>query len=480
MRPLFIIIAFLTLNVAKAQVTISNRGTNLTITNGTNITIIGSYTNTLSATGLSGNMENSGDINVTGDWINNCSNYNFTTTSGTVKFTGNNSQTISGSQPTNFPNLVIDKQSNHVTVNNNDNKILNNLSLQRGKIILGTNNLILGPNAEVTGTPGQASYIQADGTGTLAKQFNRIESFTFPIGTASHYASFTISLTDASFTGSDFIYTGTSEGTPPYLTGDDYINRHWTINSQGFSNIAYNVSYNYRQSDIVGNEQNLSTAFYDGIVWNEVGNVDTASNSLSSSSAITSAPNNIVFSGVKAASALPIELIYFKALPLNQCVKLEWSTASESNNDYFTIERSRDGRNFYPIGKVKGAGNSLRELPYQYLDESPYSGTSYYRLRQTDYDGKFSFSDIVAVNYFGHKAPLAYYQAGTGSIVAQNIGSDAGIIEVYSVSGALVHIEIISPGVEKTVIHAGNLPKGLYISRITTGTATYTSKITTY
>ncbi|HMT29224.1 MAG TPA: T9SS type A sorting domain-containing protein, partial [Bacteroidia bacterium] len=98
------------------------------------------------------------------------------------------------------------------------------------------------------------------------------------------------------------------------------------------------------------------------------------------------------------SSPLPVGLLYFNASPVNnETVLCSWETASEVNNDFFTIERSKDGNAFEEISKVDGAGNSNVVLNYSYTDEHPYSGISYYRLKQIDFDGKFSYSQVVAV-----------------------------------------------------------------------------------
>lgn len=104
-----------------------------------------------------------------------------------------------------------------------------------------------------------------------------------------------------------------------------------------------------------------------------------------------------IYIGTIPGSTLPIELTYFKAEINQEAVDLIWETASEENNEFFTIERSADGRSFKEIGKVKGAGNSSTYLEYQLKDKSPLTGYNYYRLKQTDTDGKFSYSktDVV-------------------------------------------------------------------------------------
>ena len=109
---------------------------------------------------------------------------------------------------------------------------------------------------------------------------------------------------------------------------------------------------------------------------------------------------------------LPVKLVSFDATPLKenetQKVDCRWSTASEINNNYFTIERSQDLENFEGIGNVKGAGNSSKLLHYQYRDEDPFTKAAnsssqpdklYYRLRQTDFDGTSTLSEIKAVEF---------------------------------------------------------------------------------
>src|ERR1051326_888140 len=97
-----------------------------------------------------------------------------------------------------------------------------------------------------------------------------------------------------------------------------------------------------------------------------------------------------------SCSNLPIELTSFTASPLPDGNLLKWTTATETNNDYFTVERSADATNFTQIATEKGAGNSDHVLQYSASDDEPLNGMNYYRLRQTDYDGHFSFSDIIA------------------------------------------------------------------------------------
>ena len=125
----------------------------------------------------------------------------------------------------------------------------------------------------------------------------------------------------------------------------------------------------------------------------------------------TAMGSSILFSGVdlrnadyftigsvdQTSSPLPIELLSFDVKALDNFVEINWVTASEENNHFFTIERSMDAVEFYPILQVEGAGNSDITLSYTAHDTLPLYGRSFYRLKQTDFDGTFSYSQIESV-----------------------------------------------------------------------------------
>ncbi len=99
------------------------------------------------------------------------------------------------------------------------------------------------------------------------------------------------------------------------------------------------------------------------------------------------------------SSPLPIQLVSFNAILNDNHVDLTWTTASEINNDYFIVEKSKDGKIWEQVVWVDGAGNSNYTLNYYEVDEHPYEGVSYYRLKQVDFDGNYSYSNIVPVTY---------------------------------------------------------------------------------
>mgnify|MGYP001559542831 CR=1 FL=1 len=101
---------------------------------------------------------------------------------------------------------------------------------------------------------------------------------------------------------------------------------------------------------------------------------------------------------VVVGGVLPIELLYFKGkLIENNNIFLEWVTLSEINNDYFTLEKSIDGFIFNELINIPGNGNTNKYINYDYIDCVPFKPITYYKLKQTDYDGQFSYSNIVGI-----------------------------------------------------------------------------------
>ena len=100
-------------------------------------------------------------------------------------------------------------------------------------------------------------------------------------------------------------------------------------------------------------------------------------------------------------TVLPVELLGFKVTPKNEAILLEWTTASETNNDHFVLEKSNNGKQFQPITKIQGAGTTLTPQNYAFMDHAPIAGINYYRLKQVDFDDTFEYSSIKVVKWKG-------------------------------------------------------------------------------
>jgi hypothetical protein len=139
---------------------------------------------------------------------------------------------------------------------------------------------------------------------------------------------------------------------------------------------------------------------------------------------------------IEDISTLPIELIHFEATAASYSVDILWSTATEINNNFFTIERSPDMITWDIIGVVAGAGTTSAVHNYQFADQSPAAGLTYYRLKQTDFDGSFEYFAPVAV-VFDHASEeidfkvLKTFESWHVSLP----GETEFIVEVYDLSG---------------------------------------------
>lgn len=139
-------------------------------------------------------------------------------------------------------------------------------------------------------------------------------------------------------------------------------------------------------------------------------------------------------SAVCACTALPIELLYFDAEANNEFVLLNWQTAIEIDNDYFTVEKTRDFREWEIVEIVDDAGTSLESRAYQAIDSKPYEGLAYYRLRQTDFNGRFDYSNVNSV--FSNSKNIEVYPNPTDHFLSLNwTNSETASIKLFDLFG---------------------------------------------
>jgi hypothetical protein len=166
---------------------------------------------------------------------------------------------------------------------------------------------------------------------------------------------------------------------------------------------------------------------------------------------------------------LPVELLNFSAQKLNNSVELNWTTASEINNDYFLIDKSKDGNIFSQIGLADGAGNSTVTSDYKFIDENPFDGISYYRLKQVDFNGKHSFSEIVAVNFSSLKNEIRI-ESNQSSAVTTFYFPDELLgktnIAIFNSQGEIVLNEFYRDRMNTYSLNYESLSKGIYFISI--------------
>jgi uncharacterized repeat protein (TIGR01451 family) len=169
---------------------------------------------------------------------------------------------------------------------------------------------------------------------------------------------------------------------------------------------------------------------------------------------------------------LPIELLSFTPSIKPDRIELKWTTGTEINNDYFTLERSRDLYGWEVLGFVPGAGNSSVPLSYSFSDLRPLDGLAYYRLKQTDFDGKFEYFGPIAAHYDLGMEGLDFKvlkQYTNWVIAVPNDGVYQ--VEVYNLQGH----RLVSEKIENTITIPA--PESAVVIRVTDGFARSASRV---
>ncbi|HTA84167.1 MAG TPA: T9SS type A sorting domain-containing protein, partial [Bacteroidia bacterium] len=181
---------------------------------------------------------------------------------------------------------------------------------------------------------------------------------------------------------------------------------------------------------------------------------------------------------------LPIKILTFNAQynPDGNVVNLNWETATEVNNKEFTIEKTLDGTNWAFVANIKGSGTSSIPISYTSIDEQPYSGTSYYRLKQTDYDGNFTYSELrpVTIGIQQNKVEVIPNPARnyTNIIFGTSEPGDA-VLALYDCTGRLIYSRqiITVKGVNSAELEISNYTNGVYFVTLTSELQNYTDKL---
>lgn len=376
-----------------------------------------------------------------------------TGTTGTLHFIGTAVQNYNqGASQLDLNNVII---QNAGGINNavklfSDMFIKSNtgtLTLTLGTIITGAFRVDIENNTPSSVSSGNTSSFVA---GNLWRSLNgAAASYDLPVGdTVKGYQRANISFTTptniprlaARFDGwpSAPPTQGGSECSTSYnLPAED--NGYWTINaSDNSSSGTYTCTlYPTNATNIISaagwtvmkSSDNGSTWTLNGICAASTPTVVTRTNMNGFSQ----------FGAAQSATPLPIELLSFTGYAEGDRNRLEWITASETNNDYFTLERSADGVNFLPIAIVNGAGNSNMIINYHAYDESPYFPISYYRLKQTDFNGDYSYSNIVTIAS-GGKLPSALVSINS---IYPNPSHNEFFLDFITSQDCVVDIEII-------------------------------------
>jgi len=413
------------------------------------VTIAGSLT----ASGAAG-----GNIEVRGNWINNGSGVNFNPNGRTVVFNGLANQDIGGSNATvnPFSGMQINNAAG-ITLTGANVEVSNQLTLSNGRVNLNNRTFTLGASGS-NGTLVGGSSSSYFNSGNSSSRFIRYTTiaganYPFPVGTGSIYSPVEVNLySNTSVNANSFISVHVIPSSHPNLgTSTNFLNRYWSVEPTGFgATTHYGINYVYDDADVVGLEPNLKPFKYNPSGW--IAATGSGADFEMGAGTVNPGTNTIDWQGLYSFSdftangngtPLPISLLEFNAQPLLDKVELSWTTATEINNDYFTVERSKDGVSFNPVVDVEGAGNSNTVLHYKTMDEEPFDGVSYYRLKQTDFDGRSEYSDIRVVNFKReNKQEWVVYPNPSDlmgiNISAANLNSGSVNLRLTDIAGKLV------------------------------------------
>lgn len=372
--------------------------------------------NTLTSFTINGNillsagtfLAGTGTINAKGNWTITAGT--FTHGSGTVSFNSSTvAQTITGAVT--FNNLTMNNTfatgsltlASPVTVDGT-------LTMASKNIISSSANTLYLKGATTIGTA--TSYVEGP-----MKQNNPggAKTMYFPIGVAGGvWRPFVLGM--ASSSGSDD-YTAELINSSAAALGYTMVaaidnvssERYYQLTQTGAATFSSTATLYYSTTDgsddgvTVAADLRVGKTIGAGTQWQNLGGTGTSDGTGSiTSAAFTTFSKFTLANRATGGNPLPIELLEFSAEPEGDAVNLSWATATEINNAYFTVEKSQDGKIFENVIVVMGAGNSSDTREYRTKDNKPYTGVSYYRLKQTDFDGKMSFSDLVPVQFFAN------------------------------------------------------------------------------
>lgn len=403
---------------------------------------------------------------LSGDW--NMSSGTFTNTGTTIQLNGVDSQFLSSTGA--FSNLTVNKASGQALLAGNI-AVNNALTFTSGKLFLLDKNLTIGNTGVITGA-SSANYVVADSAGTLVQQVVNGNSKSFPVGTEANYIPATVALTAGSTTDQFAVHVMEhvySNGTTGFPISVGAVDATWLI-----------------EESVAGGSDGTLTVQWPGVL--ELPSFDRSVTRLAhyigpweygtvNLSASGSDPYTLTRSGFTSFSpfavsfneALPVTWLGVEGKNIGRDNLISWSTATELNNAYFAVEVSADAANFTEIGRVPGANNSTYEHHYTFLHKNvPYT-QAWYRIKQVDANGQFSYSKVVQVNMEAITANGLIYvtnpvrDKATAVIHAER--PYATTLSLFNATGKMVSRQAVkmNAGVNITDISLAGYAQGIYI-----------------
>jgi len=213
----------------------------------------------------------------------------------------------------------------------------------------------------------------------------------------------------------------------------------------------------FRDATIYSSTDGISFSNASGVI--SIRGISTAQVPQGATRFMTLASNNL-------ETPLPIELVFFEGKLLeNRQVELFWQTATETNNAFFTVEKSADGEDWIELARLAGAGNTTLARNYATIDTIPYLGLTYYRLKQTDFDGSFAYSEVIVVLVSPNEQINIYPNPTERFVLLEGVELKAEDITILDAQGVDLTKDVIIQhlGKDKLKIDFQEANRGIYI-----------------
>ncbi len=443
-------------------------------------------------------------LTVKGNWNNSGGSFTEGAAANSkVTFNGGNVQILSAVAGETFHHLILNKSANELILND-DIELSGKLTMTAGNVNVNGNTFEIG--VDIT-NPGELLYTAGILYGGTLKRWYAAGSVPgdtglFPIGISTGYRPIQITSTADITTGGSISATHTDASSATDVSiMDAGVNIERTHDMFSTISLADGIDGGTFNADITHSNLSSTGVITDIRVTKDGGVVGTHAVATGTVDNPTAKRTGVALGDLsgswkigttdKVNSPLPVVLISFTAeLVDNTQVALIWVTASETNNDYFTIERSINGLSFEEITQVMGAGNSNRELEYEAFDDSPVEGISYYRLKQTDFDGTEEVFNMVAVRFEKNPDGSCILRVFPNPCIGRctidlsecEHNENAEIkIEMIDALGNLVYSKVpfrnFDGSFQFSIDSSNNLKPGVYIVRGTSQSESYSNKI---
>lgn len=422
--------------------------------------------------------QNNGNLMIYGNLINHTAAANITLTNGAVVMASSTAQTIGGSQPLSFFNLTVNKPAEDLSCAL-DQTVRNALTLTSGKINTGSFKVTLGANANIFET--DENYLL--GNLETTRFLNATGTYTF--GSMGYEMVIASNVNSQFFPGNTVLRRVT--GTRFSINASSAtIGRYFQVQANN-NNVKVDINFRYLAPELgvqSGPALKLYSSINSGTTWTvRSGSSATTATKMVESGNPGVQAINMWWSASDGQTPLPVELVSFTAVKRENNALLNWSTASEKDSKGFEVEVSTNGREFRQIGFVESRNGSTMQY-YAFTDsENGKYGMRYYRLKQVDLNGDFTYSDVKALQFGNRNQLVDVYPNPFSSevnLAIQALSAETATVTITDMVGKTVLVKQVKveAGANKIKLQpAQSLPAGAYIISIDLGGERFTNKL---